>query len=167
MSAPELVGPALKPRPPEAPRHLRLVGTDELAAIRRRRRLRIGGVALVGFVIALLFAAVGMHVVLAQNQIRLDSLNSEAAAQQARYQQLRLQVDQLSSPQRILGIAQGQLGMVSPGPVTYLHPASATSGAGSAGASASGTGVAASAGPSPASAPAGWSTVKRQLAAGS
>jgi cell division protein FtsL len=159
MSAPELVTPDLKAQPPQAPRHLRLVGAEELAAIRRRRRLRLGGVVLVGFVIALLFAAVGMHVVLAQNQFRLDSLDTQAATQQARYQQLRLQVDQLSSPQRIISIAEGKLGMVAPSSVTYLTPASARPGSAAANASPGG--------PPPASAPAGWSTIKPQLAASS
>ena len=160
MSAPELVGPALKPRPADdAPRHLRLVGVEELAAIRRRRRVRLGGMALAGFVIALLFAAVGMHVVLAQNQFRLDQLDAQAAKQQAQYQQLRLQVDQLSSPQRIIGTAEGKLGMVAPGPVTFLSPSRATPG------SAGGARVAATGGPAPATAPADWSTVKPQLAA--
>jgi cell division protein FtsL len=156
MSVTELVGPALKPRPPEVPRHLRLVGVEELAAIRRRRRFRIGGMVVAAFVILLLFAAVGMHVLLAQNQFRLDQLNTAANAQQAQYQQLQLQVDQLSSPQRILSIAEGKLGMVEPKSVTYLDPSSATSGP---------SATANQGGPAPATAPAGWSSVKSQLAA--
>jgi cell division protein FtsL len=162
MSAPELVGPARKTKP-EAPRHLRLVGADELAAVRRRRRVRVAGMVLAGFVIALLFAAVGMHVVLAQNQFRLDSIDAKATADQARYQQLRLQVDQLSSPQRIMGIAQGTLGMVTPATVTYLDPAGATHAA----TAAAGTAPSAQGGPPPATAPAGWSTIKPELAASS
>ncbi|MDQ6614862.1 MAG: hypothetical protein M3083_08965 [Actinomycetota bacterium] len=160
MSVSEVVGPAVKPHPSphpsEAPRHLRLLRPEELAAIRRRRRVRAGGAAVVTFVIALLFAAVGMHVALAQNQFRLDQLDAQAAAQQARYQQLRLQVDQLSSPQRIVGTAKGKLGMVPSGPVTFLSPSSATPGT---------TRNASPGGPAPASAPPGWSTVKPELAA--
>lgn len=163
MSAPELVGPALKPRPPDTPRHLRLVGVEELAAIRRRRRVRLGGMALAGFVIALLFAAVGMHVVLAQNQFRLDQLDAQAAKQQAQYQQLRLRVDQLSSPQRIIGTAEGRLGMTSPHQVTFLSPSSATPGPSGAASAASAS--VSGGGPAPATAPADWSTVKPQLAA--
>ena len=155
MSAPELVGPAHKLRP-QAPRHLRVVGDQELAALRRRRRLRMGGMVLAGFVIVLLFAAVGMHVMLAQNQFRLDQLDRQAAAQQAQYQQLRLQVDQLSSPQVIIGAAEGRLGMVPAGGVTFLNPSSATTGR---------PATAASGGPAPATAPSGWSTIKPQLAA--
>jgi cell division protein FtsL len=156
MSSPDLVGPARKAVPVETPRHLRVVGVEELAAIRRRRRVRLAGIAVAAFVIALLFAAVGMHVVLAQNQFRLDQVDAQAAAQQAKFQQLRLQVAQLSSPQRILGTAQGRLGMVPPPGVTFLNPTSATPG--------TPTGAGHS-GPAPASAPPGWSTIKPQLAA--
>lgn len=147
--------PGGAPRPPAAPRHLRLVGAEELAAIKRRRGMRIGGVVLVAAVILLLFAAVAMHVVLAQNQLRLSQVDSQAAAAQAQYQRLRLQVDQLSSPARIVGTAESHLGMVTPGSVTYLKPSGATPG----------SNATASGGPAPATPPAGWSTIKRQLVA--
>jgi cell division protein FtsL len=125
------------------------------------------------FVIALLFVAVGTHVLLAQNQFRLDRLDKQAADQEAKYQQLRLQVDQLSSPQAIVGAAEGRLGMVPAQSVTFLTPSSAASGSsasgtagGSAGAAAAGTAPAdgGSGGPAPATAPPGWSTIKPQLA---
>jgi cell division protein FtsL len=156
MSTQAVVSPAVKPRPPEAPRHLRLIGAEELAAVRRRRRMRVAGIVLAAVVITLLFAAVAMHVVLAQNQFRLSQLDDQAAAQQARYQQLRLEVDQLASPQRIVSTAEGRLGMVPPAAVTYLNPSSATSGAPAA----------VSGGPAPAVPPAGWSKIKPQLVAG-
>ena len=50
------------------------------------------------FVAAVVFGLVGVHVMLAQNQFRLDRLNAQAKAQEASYQRLRLQVDQLESP---------------------------------------------------------------------
>ncbi|MGH9123557.1 MAG: hypothetical protein ACRDZ8_02385 [Acidimicrobiales bacterium] len=161
MSAPELAT-AAAPAPrrparttdvkaPEAPRHLRLVGEEELAAIRRRRWLRIGAGVVTAFVIALLSAAVWMHVVLAQNQVRLDALKTRADTAQTQYQQLRLQVDQLSSPARILGIAEDQLHMAAPSSVTYMTPGGA---------------AAATSGPSAATPPADWSTIKPHLAAG-
>ncbi|HEX3539456.1 MAG TPA: hypothetical protein VHT75_03345 [Acidimicrobiales bacterium] len=180
MSTPAVVTPAVKPRPsdpprrpdrprspdaphrpdrptpPDAPRHLRLVGAEELAAVKRRRRMRVGGVVLVAAVIMLLFASVAMHVVLAQNQLRLSQVDGQAAAAQAQYQRLRLQVDQLSSPARIVGTAEHTLGMVPPSSVTYLKPSGATSGPDT---SASGGG------PAPATPPAGWSTIKPQLVA--
>jgi cell division protein FtsL len=74
------------------------------------------------FVVAVLFGLVGLHVMLAQNQFRLDRLNSRADAEQARFERLRLQVDQLESPQRIIATAQQKLGLVTPGSVTYLTP---------------------------------------------
>lgn len=166
MSVHQLVTPAsegVRVTAPEAPRHLRLVGAEELAAVRRRRRMRVGGVVLAGAVIALLFAAVAMHVVLTQNQFRLTKLNSEAAVQQTRYQELQLQVDQLSSPERILEIAEGRLGMVAPATVTYLKPASVTA----APPTAPATATSYQGGPAPATASAGWSTVKPELAANS
>lgn len=155
MSAPEMVAPAFKPRPPEAPRHLRLVGNEEYAAIQRRRRMRLGGVVLAASVILLLFAAVAMHVVLAQNQFRLNQLEAKAAAQQAQYQQLRLDVDRLSAPDRIIGAAEGRLGMVAPASVTFLKPSSAITPASNA----------VQGGPAPATPPPGWSTIKPQLVA--
>ena len=158
--------PRPDPGPPAPRRHLRLVGVEELAALRRRRRVRLGGIVLAVFVIGLLFAAVGMHVVLAQNQFRLDRLTTQAATEQAHYQQLRLQVDQLESPQRIIGIAQSRLGMVAPAGVTYLAPAAAgksAAGAAPSGTTPSGTGQAGG-GLRPAAPPAGWSTIKPQLA---
>jgi cell division protein FtsL len=117
--------------------------------------MRIGGVVLAAAVIMLLFASVAMHVVLAQNQLRLSQIDSQAALAQARFGQLRLQVDQLSAPARIVGTAEGRLGMVAPGSVTYLKPSGATSGPGSAPVG----------GPAPATPPAGWSTIKPQMVA--
>jgi cell division protein FtsL len=159
MSVTELIAPAAKPRPlpPEAPRHLRLVGNEEYAAIQRRRRMRVGGVVLAASVIILLFAAVAMHVVLAQNQFRLDQVDTQAAAQQAKYQQLRLEVDRLEAPSRIMATAEGRLGMVSPATVTFLNPSSATSAPAGA--------TRPTGGPAPATPPAGWSTIKPQLVA--
>jgi cell division protein FtsL len=135
-----------------------VVGAEEYAAIQRRRRMRLGGVVLAASVILLLFAAVAMHVVLAQNQFRLNQLEAQAAAQQAKYQQLRLNVDRLSSPQRIIGTAEGKLAMVPPASVTFLNPSSATTGAAPAS-------KVAPSGPAPATPPPGWSTIKPQLVA--
>jgi cell division protein FtsL len=69
-----------------------------------------------------LFATVVFHVVLTQNQFKLDRLSNEATTEQARYQRLRLQVAELESPDRIVATAQEKLGMVQPAKVTYLAP---------------------------------------------
>jgi cell division protein FtsL len=123
------------------------------------------------FVVAVLFGLVGLHVMLAQNQFRLDRLDGRADAEQARYERLRLQVDRLESPQRIVATAQQRLGMVTPGSVTYLTPAAPLPGSLSsttAGSSASGstaTGADGVAGLPSAVSPPDWTTVKPHLAA--
>ena len=55
-----------------------------------------------------------MHVVLAQRQFRLDQLNSQVQQDQVTYEDLRLQMPELGSPQHIISMAEGQLGMVEP-----------------------------------------------------
>ena len=72
-------------------------------------------------------ALVTLHVLMAENQFRLDSLQQQAAAQQGRYERLSLQVQQLEAPDRIVALAEGRLGMVQPGSVTYLPAISASS----------------------------------------
>ncbi len=145
------------------PRHLRVVDNRTAHAQRRRRWIRVGGAAVGVLVVALLFVSVGMHAVLAQNQFRLDRLNAQSAAQQAQYHQLRLQVDRLESPQRIIEAAKGRLGMVQPGSVSYLAPSSATSSA--AGATAAPASDRRSSAIPIAVTPPGWSLLKPQLAA--
>jgi len=155
-----------RPRPAaKPPQHLRVVEQAEFGDVRRRRLVRLGGVVVAGLVVAVLFVSVGMHVMLAQNQFQLDRLNAQAEAQQAQYQKLRLDVDRLAAPQRIIAAAQGRLGMVQPGSVTFLAPASATV-PGTAGATAAGS--VPSGKPStiaPAGVDPGWLVLKPQLAA--
>jgi hypothetical protein len=115
-----------------------------------------------------------VHVILAQNQFRLDRLNTEGASQEARYQRLRLQVDQLESPQRIVATAEGKLGMVAPAGVTYLTPSAPVSPAQPAPAASAGSPATTTPPTSPsravaaagsAGAPADWAIVKPQLVA--
>ena len=68
-----------------------------------------------------LFGVVVFHVLLTQNQFRLDKLQEQSIERQAEYDRLRLQVAELESPDRIIAAAQ-TLGMVSPPKVTYLAP---------------------------------------------
>jgi cell division protein FtsL len=108
-------------RPVRSPRHpagirrtaaaLRVVDTEAQRRARRVRRV------LAGFCVTIvcsLVAAVGFHVVVAQGQLQLDRLEAEVAAEQDRYQDLRVLVAGLSSPERITTRAQ-ELGMVPPG----------------------------------------------------
>jgi cell division protein FtsL len=76
----------------------------------------------VGGVFALFFALVLFHTVLLNNQRRLDQLDAQVRNEQASYQQLRLQVAQLQSPERILEVATAKLGLVPSNGTTYLTP---------------------------------------------
>jgi cell division protein FtsL len=114
--------PAAAPRrrrDEDAPRrHLRLV-------LPSRRSLRLSprlGVVLtvVGFVA--LFGVAVCHALLIQNQASVDELDRRVAAEQARYEKLRLEVAELSSPQRIQSEAQNDLGMVPAGETVWLTP---------------------------------------------
>jgi cell division protein FtsL len=152
--------PATRPAP-HAPRHLRVVEprTGRLARIPRARVVVVVGSALL---LAVALGLVYLHVVLAQRQIQLDSLNATMSRDQATYQNLRLQVANLDSPQQIISTAEGKLGMRQPASVTYLSPpagssADQTSGSG-LGVSPRGTTV-----PAP-SGDADWPRIKADLA---
>jgi cell division protein FtsL len=67
-----------------------------------------------------IFGAAIFHVLLIQSEFRLDRINKEAAKEEARYETLRLDVAQLSAPERIVATAQQRLGMVVPPQVAYL-----------------------------------------------
>jgi cell division protein FtsL len=102
-------------------RHLRAVPPPGDAPSRRRRaRAILLAAAAVAAVVA--FGLVYLHVVLAQRQFALDRLTSQVQAESTTYQNLRLEVAQLGSPQHIISTAEGQLGMHEPASVTYLTP---------------------------------------------
>ena len=63
---------------------------------------------------------VTLHVLIAENQFRLDAPQQQTATQQADYEKLRLHVAELESPARIVSVAEGRLGLQQPGSVTYL-----------------------------------------------
>jgi cell division protein FtsL len=149
-----LTAPRRAPRKaPTSPRRvLRLVRQGERTPESRRRRARLAAVFTVLVAGLGLFAVVAFHVVLTQNQFRLDQLRTSATTEQARYQRLRLQVAQLESPDRIVATAQKQLGMVQPPSIVYLAPVQPAPGLDDPAANA-------------ARSQGGWSTVKPQLAA--
>ena len=92
------------------------------------RPLRLALLATALLTVGTIFGAAIFHVLLIQSEFRLDHLNKEAAKEQARYEKLRLDVAQLSAPERIVATAQQRLGMVVPPQVAYLMapaPASA------------------------------------------
>jgi cell division protein FtsB len=88
--------------------------------LRLSRRLVVAALS-AGFA-GLLMALVALHVLIAQEQFRLNNLQSTAASGQASYEKLRLAVAELESPARIVSVAEGRLGMRQPGSVTYLPP---------------------------------------------
>lgn len=114
--------PFRRPReqPEEKPRHLKVVEKAPPSPAQRRRRARtvvgasIAAAGMVGL------ALVYLHVVLAQRQFALDDMQSRVQKAQATYQDLRLQVAELSSPQHIITEAEGKLGMIQPTSVVYL-----------------------------------------------
>jgi cell division protein FtsL len=84
------------------------------------RPLRLALVASAVLTVGTIFGAAVFHVLLIQHEFRLDQLNTEATKEEARYEKLRLDVAQLSAPDRIVATAQQRLGMVVPPQVAYL-----------------------------------------------
>jgi hypothetical protein len=105
-----------------------------LANPRRAARITAGGLCLL--MVVAVFGLVALHVVSAQKQFEIDRLATEEQQAQTTYENLRLQVDQLDTPQHILGEA-AKLGMVQPHVVTFL-PGAVTLAPGSAGTAPSG-----------------------------
>jgi cell division protein FtsL len=84
------------------------------------RPLRLALLATAFLTVGSIFGAAVFHVLLIQSEFRLDQINKEAAKEQTRYEELRLDVAQLSAPERIVATAQERLGMVVPPQVAYL-----------------------------------------------
>jgi len=106
-SARARTAPRSTPRAPT--RHLRLV----TPVARTRRLLRPAVLAAVGTV-AIVFALVVVHVMLAQSQLSLDRLNNRVSTAQRRYDQALLDHAQLAAPSRVITRA-AELGLVPPG----------------------------------------------------
>ena len=110
-------------RPASAPRR----GAEHTArrqqATRRERRpallLRGLGVLLV---VGALGAAAAAHTMVASEQQQIDDLQGSVAQALVSQQTLQLQRAELEAPERVLHIAEHQLGMVLPPKVTYLSP---------------------------------------------
>jgi len=80
----------------------------------------VAKIALLGTFTAL-FLVVAAHVMLLEGQDRIDQLNQRNAAAQERYHKLRLEVDRLEAPARIVAEATRQ-GMVQPEAPVWLAP---------------------------------------------
>jgi len=102
-------------------RHLRVVPPNR----RARPALRLSpraGVVLTVLLFAALFGVAVSHALLIEGQAKVDDLDQQVAAEQARYEELRRDVAELEAPQRILGEATGELGMVPAGDPVWLSP---------------------------------------------
>jgi cell division protein FtsL len=87
---------------------------------RQRRRLLVTMCTFIS--VALAFGVAASQVFVAQNQARIDHANAQLKTEQARYDDLRFQVAELESPQRIVAEAHDRLGMIEPAHVTYVAP---------------------------------------------
>jgi cell division protein FtsL len=92
----------------------------KLAPVPQPALRRPGFAAFVLIVAVALLAVVGSYAYIAQQQFQVDKLQKARITEQRKYEQLRLQVAQLTAPERIVGAAQ-QLGMVTPAQVTYIQ----------------------------------------------
>ena len=68
-----------------------------------------------------LLAVAVSHTVLVEGQVHLDELDGQLVQEQARYQELRTEVAQAESPERIVQAAN-EMGMVTPDDLQYLQP---------------------------------------------
>lgn len=92
----------------------------QVKSARQGRRLLITVCTTLTVVLA--FGVVASHVLVAQNQNRLDNLNRRLDAEQTRYERLRFQLAELESPERVVSKAHSRLGMVEPTQVKYVAP---------------------------------------------
>ncbi len=111
--------------------HPRRDGADRSRHLRVVRPARLGwglrlspraGVLLTVVAFAALFAVAASHALLIERQASVDDLDTSVAEQQARYEELSLEVAQLKSPERIRSEATERLGMVPSGEVVWLTP---------------------------------------------
>ncbi|MCU1492983.1 MAG: hypothetical protein JWO62_747 [Acidimicrobiaceae bacterium] len=101
---------------------LRVLGERELALRARRRHVSRLIALSAAVVVAALLVVAGAQALVAERQVRLDGLQQELASAVSRNQSLDLSRATLSAPSRVLGVAERQLKMVSPGTVVYLKP---------------------------------------------
>ena len=151
-------------RLPPGLRHLWVVPAPSRSLVqrgRRRRLLLLGGI---GLMMAVAFGLVYLHVVLAQRQFALDRLTTKVQAESATYQNLRLQVAELGSPQHVISMAEGKLGMRQPASVTYLTPSVTVPGETPAAATTTAAGTGSGSGSQAPAGDADWPQIKSQLA---
>ena len=97
----------------------RPVARPALRVTAPRRRAHVAVFVVVATIFALVSAVV-FHVVLAQSQLQLDGLDRKIDTARREYEERRLEVSTLASPQRIIEQAEA-LGLVMPdNPPSYI-----------------------------------------------
>jgi len=96
-----------------AERHLKVA-----TAPRRAPRWAVWGTGAV--TVTALFVLVSFHVLAVQNAFELDDLAAQRAAEEARYERLRVEVASLSSPAEIIAAAE-DMGMVRASEVEHIN----------------------------------------------
>lgn len=104
----------------ERSRHLAVVRPGSRARTQFKLTPKTG-VTLTALMFSALFGVAVSHALLIQSQLRLDDMDKEVADEQARYEQLRLDVAELESPDRIIADAR-EMGMVDPAETVWLTP---------------------------------------------
>ena len=110
------------PRPLRREEHIVVPAARPRAAIATDAGAVIGPLAIFS-VIAVFLASLllaGFHSVLVDGQFEVDRLQRRLDTAQEQAQVLRVEVARLESPDRILEVAQGRLGMVPPPERLYL-----------------------------------------------
>ncbi|MBI03511.1 MAG: hypothetical protein CL468_05730 [Acidimicrobiaceae bacterium] len=105
-------------RLPRAATDRQISGPSTRAAIRPAVGI-LGALAVVGFFATLLSLA-AFHSIVVSGQFEFDRLQGRLEDGHERAQVLRAEVARLESPSRILEVANGRLGMVSPPARVYL-----------------------------------------------
>ena len=118
LSLPNIAIPRPRPARPEARPQLRVIPGG--AARKRSTGMFVLGS---GTVIFLMLAAVLLvvHVRMSQDSFTLADLEASVATQAERLEELRVAVAELESPDRVLALAQGTLGMTSAEDAEYLY----------------------------------------------
>ncbi len=94
-----------------------------LEAKKTRRIFILKIVVITLAVTAAIFSVVIAEGVIAQRQLKIDSITGQIANEQIIHQQLSAKVAKLEGPTRIENYAQNRLNMVSPTNIIYVNPA--------------------------------------------
>lgn len=122
---PPAAGAAAEAAGAPSPRRAAGAGRPRLALAGSERQRRSAASVLGSVLLVLVFLSVLGVVVfqalLVQTQSRIDDLETQIVAEERRARDLRLELAELRSPERIVSAARDRLGMIPPGEVLYLQ----------------------------------------------